>query len=99
MRFTPRLRRFALLLAALFVVTGAAGSAHVHRAEADHAPLEAHGHSACALCVHAEQTVEPAPGPAIAPPPAPTPRSGIASPFSPNSAAPRGAVPGRAPPR
>ena len=96
MHLLSALRRCAFLLAALLVVAGAAG-AHVHRGE--HAPLEGHGHSTCALCVHADLPVEPTAVPSLAPPPATPARAAIAAPCVGPDAAPRGAVPGRAPPR
>ena len=64
----PVIRRYALLVAALLVVTGAAAAAHVHRGERDSSPLHEHAHTTCAFCVTAGNTAEPAIHASVIPP-------------------------------
>lgn len=62
------IRRFALLVAALLVVTGAVGAAHVHRSDSGPSPLDSHSHSTCAFCANAGNTPAPAIQVAVVPP-------------------------------
>ncbi|MEO6463834.1 MAG: DUF2946 family protein [Candidatus Eisenbacteria bacterium] len=93
------IRRYALLVAALLVLTGAAGAAHVHGGDSGSAPLDSHSHSTCAYCVHAGNTPEPAIGVSVIPPVEPL-RFQVAPRLSTRPAAtPRSPARGRAPPR
>ena len=98
MTFGSAIRRLALLVAALLVVTGSAGALHVHRGEAGTSPLEAHEHPACALCSHADQSVALASAPVRTPRELPRLFAAIAPPATPLPVAPRGSWRGRAPP-
>ena len=62
------IRRFALLVAALLVLTSTAAAAHVHPGDDGTVPVDGHSHSTCAYCLHAGNAPEPAIGIAIAPP-------------------------------
>lgn len=93
------IRRFALLVAALLVLTSTAAAAHVHGGDEGAAPLDGHSHSTCAYCVHAANAPEPAIGVSIAPPVEPLLFLVASSrPVSP-AAALRSPSRGRAPPR
>jgi|SRR5688572_3807648 len=92
------IRRLALLVAALLVVTSAVGAAHVHRVDAETSPLEAHEHPACALCSHADHSVAPASAPVLTPRVLPLLFAAIAPPATSLPGAPRGPWRGRAPP-
>lgn len=62
------IRRFALLVAALLVLTSAASAAHVHRNDSGTFPLDSHSHPTCAFCANAGQAPEPAIRVAVVPP-------------------------------
>jgi hypothetical protein len=93
------IRRYALLVAALLVVTGTAGAAHVHRSDGASAPLDSHAHSSCAFCVHAASVPEPVIGVAVVPPVKPLLFQVAPSHSARPPAALRSPSRGRAPPR
>jgi hypothetical protein len=93
------IRRFALLVATLLVVTSAAGAAHVHRGDREASPLDGHAHPTCAFCANAGQAPEPAIHVAVVPPVQPLLFHATPSIPSSPAASLRSPSRGRAPPR
>ena len=89
------IRRCALLVATMLVLTGAAAAAHAHDDESG----RGHADPACAFCATAGQTAEPAGRPATAPPVRPRLFAVADSPRCAPADVPSDLARGRAPPR